>query len=135
MTRRRSRPAPGPSSVVGKFVNEWRNIDGTNYANGHQAFDSIRFPAVDGQGNVYVGETWGCDASCNGTPYGYGVERFAPGNISAFPSCNVANGGTAQTTCAGATTPAVGDRPAASAGGRVQPAERDRPSMRAATCT
>jgi tripartite motif-containing protein 71 len=93
----------GPSSVVGTFVNEWRNIDGTNYASGHQAFDSIRFPAVDGQGNVYVGETWGCDASCNGTPYGYGVEKFAPGNISAFASCNVANGGTAQTTCAGAT--------------------------------
>ena len=42
-------------------MNEWRNIDGTNYASGHQAFDSIRFPAVDGQGNVYTGETWGCD--------------------------------------------------------------------------
>jgi sugar lactone lactonase YvrE len=93
----------GPSSVVGTFVNEWRNIDGTNYASGHQSFDSIRFPAVDGRGNVYVGETWGCDTSCNGTPYGYGVEKFAPGNLSAFPSCNVANGGTAQTTCAGAT--------------------------------
>jgi hypothetical protein len=91
-------PASGES-----HRNEWRNIDGTNYASGHQSFDSIRFPAVDGQGNVYVGETWGCDASCNGTPYGYGVEKFAPGNLSAFPSCNVANGGTAQTTCAGAT--------------------------------
>jgi sugar lactone lactonase YvrE len=93
----------GASSVVGKFVNEWRNIDGTNYANGHQAFDSIRFPAVDGQGNVYVGETWGCDSFCNGTPYGYGVEKYAPGDITARPSCNPANGGTAQTTCAGAT--------------------------------
>jgi DNA-binding beta-propeller fold protein YncE len=93
----------GASSVVGSFVNEWRNIDGTNYASGHQAFDSIRFPAVDGQGNVYVGETWGCDSWCNGTPYGYGVEKYTPGNIAAFPSCTVTNGGTAQTTCAGAT--------------------------------
>ena len=103
----------GPSSVVGKFANEWRNIDGTNYASGHQAFDSIRFPAVDGQGNVYVGETWGCDSFCNGTPYGYGVEKYTPGDITAKPSCNPANGGTAQTTCAGATrTPwATGPQP------------------------
>ena len=93
----------GAASVVGKFVNEWRNIDGTNYANGHQAFDSIRFPAVDGQGNVYVGETWGCDSFCNGTPYGYGVEKYTPGDITAKPSCNPANANTAQTTCAGAT--------------------------------
>ena len=93
----------GPSSVVGKFVNEWRNIDGTNYASGHQGFDSIRFPAVDGQGNVYVGETWGCDTSCTGTAYGYGVEKFTPGDISAKANCNVSNATNAVNTCAGAT--------------------------------
>ncbi len=86
----------GSSSIVGKFVNEWRNMDGTNFGSGHQQMDSIRFPAVDGQGNVYVGETWGCDSGCTGTPYGYGVEKYAPGSISAFPSCTVTNATTAQ---------------------------------------
>ena len=38
----------GPGSTVVRFVNEWRNTDGTNYALNHQAFDSIRFVAVDG---------------------------------------------------------------------------------------
>ena len=33
----------GPGSTVVRFVNEWRNTDGTNYALNHQAFDSIRF--------------------------------------------------------------------------------------------
>ena len=93
----------GPSSIVGTFVNEWRNIDGSNYASGHQAFDSIRFPAVDGQGNVYVGETGAAMRPATARPTATAWEKFAPGNISAFPSCNVANGGTAQTTCAGAT--------------------------------
>lgn len=93
----------GAGSVVGRFVNEWRNNDGTNFANNHQPFDSIRFPTVDGAGNVYVGETWGCDASCTGTPYGYGVEKFSPGDVAANPSCTVANATTAQATCAGAT--------------------------------
>jgi tripartite motif-containing protein 71 len=93
----------GASSVVGTFVNEWRNIDGSNYASGHQAFDSIRFPAVDGQGNVYTGETWGCDTYCTGTAYGYGVEKFQPGNIANFPNCNVSNATNAVNTCAGAT--------------------------------
>jgi hypothetical protein len=120
--------------VVGKFVNEWRTIDGTNYASGHQSFDSIRFPAVDGHGNVYVGETWGCDASCNGTPYGYGVEKFAPGSVSAFPSCNVANGGTAQTTCAGATRLpwATGPQPPPRAGSTSRTGSASTPT---ATCT
>ena len=99
----------GASSIVGKFVNEWRNMDGTNFASGHQQMDSVRFPAVDGQGNVYVGETWGCDAGCTGTPYGYGVEKYAPGSISAFPSCTVANA-TPDHLCR-CHQAAVGDRP------------------------
>jgi sugar lactone lactonase YvrE len=92
-----------PSTIVGRFVNEWRNMDGGNHATGHQGFDSIRFPAVDNAGNVYVGETWGCDGPPNcASPYGYGVEKFAPGDITAKPNCSVAPG-QAQTTCAGAT--------------------------------
>jgi tripartite motif-containing protein 71 len=92
----------GAGSTVGRFVNEWRNSDGTNFAQNHQPFDSIRFPAVDGAGNVYVGETWGCDASCTGTPYGYGIEKFAPGDVAAKPGCTVTNAASAQSTCAGA---------------------------------
>ena len=68
-----------------RFVNEWRNTDGTNYALNHQAFDSIRFVAVDGSGNVYTGDTWGCPAytaSCTATTPvkdpGYGVLAFKP---------------------------------------------------------
>ncbi|HET7428103.1 MAG TPA: SMP-30/gluconolactonase/LRE family protein [Gaiellales bacterium] len=92
----------GASSIVGKFVNEWRNMDGSN-GNGPQPLDSVRFPAVDGQGNVYVGETWGCDAWCTGSAYGYGVEKYTPGDISAKPSCTVTTAPMAQSTCAGAT--------------------------------
>ena len=33
-----------------------------DYALKHQTFDSIRFVAVDGSGNVYTGDTWGCPA-------------------------------------------------------------------------
>ncbi len=94
---------PGASNTAVRFVNEWRNSDGTNNATGHQGFDSIRFAAVDGRGNVYVGETWGCDAFCTGTAYGYGVEKFAPGDIAAKPNCDVSTATTTVNTCAGAT--------------------------------
>ena len=98
----------GPSNQAVKFVNEWRNTDGTNYALKHQAFDSIRFVAVDSSGNVYTGDTWGCPtyaAQCNTTPAqdpGYRVLKFQPNDWTAKPSCNPSNS-TAQTTCAGAT--------------------------------
>jgi hypothetical protein len=99
----------GPGSTVVRFVNEWRNTDGTNYALNHQAFDSIRFVAVDGSGNVYTGDTWGCPAYASQcvstTPVqdpGYRVLKFAPNDWTAKPSCNPSNA-TAQTTCAGAT--------------------------------
>jgi sugar lactone lactonase YvrE len=92
----------GPGSIVGRFVNEWRNTDGGNHASGPQPLDSIRFPAVDNAGNVYVGETWGCDGPPNCTqPTGYGVEKFTPNNV-AGTTCNIAPG-QAQATCAGAT--------------------------------
>ena len=96
-----------------RFVNEWRNTDGTNYALNHQAFDSIRFVAVDGSGNVYTGDTWGCPAyasQCTSTnpvqDPGYRVLKFSPNDWTAKPSCNPSNA-TAQTTCAGATPSAT----------------------------
>ena len=99
----------GPGSTVVRFVNEWRNTDGTNYALNHQAFDSIRFVAVDGSGNVYTGDTWGCPAYASQcvstTPVqdpGYRVLKFSPNDWAAKPSCNPSNA-TAQNTCAGAT--------------------------------
>jgi sugar lactone lactonase YvrE len=99
----------GPGSTVVRFVNEWRNTDGTNYALNHQAFDSIRFVAVDGSGNVYTGDTWGCPAyasQCTSTnpvqDPGYRVLKFSPNDWTAKPSCNPSNA-TAQNTCAGAT--------------------------------
>ena len=103
----------GPGSTVVRFVNEWRNTDGTNYALNHQAFDSIRFVAVDGSGNVYTGDTWGCPAyasQCTSTnpvqDPGYRVLKFSPNDWTAKPSCNPGNA-TAQTTCAGATPSAI----------------------------
>jgi tripartite motif-containing protein 71 len=99
----------GASNQAVKFVNEWRNTDGTNYALNHQAFDSIRFVAVDNSGNVYTGDTWGCPTyapQCTApTPDldpGYRVLKFHPNDWTAKASCNPSNS-TAQTTCAGAT--------------------------------
>ena len=121
----------GPGSTVVRFVNEWRNTDGTNYALNHQAFDSIRFVAVDGSGNVYTGDTWGCPAYASQcmstTPVqdpGYRVLKFSPNDWTAKPSCNPCNA-TAQTTCAGATPAQLVGRHRAAAARRVQPAERD----------
>ena len=99
----------GPGSTVVRFVNEWRNTDGTNFALKHQTFDSIRFVAVDGSGNVYTGDTWGCPAYASQcvstTPVqdpGYRVLKFTPNDWTTKPSCNPGNA-TAQNTCAGAT--------------------------------
>ena len=113
----------GASSIVGKFVNEWRNMDGTNFASGHQQMDSIRFPAVDGQGNVYVGETWGCDAWCTGTPVRLRRGEVRAGQHLRVPVVHRHQRPDHLCRCHQA---AVGDRPAAAAAGRVQPAERHR---------
>ena len=40
-------------------------------------FDAIRFPAVDGDGNVYVGETWG-NRQVDGSYSGHTVYKFDP---------------------------------------------------------
>jgi len=100
--------SPGPNNLALTFVNEVRNIDGTNYALHHTPFEAIRFAAVDSSGNVYTGDTWGCPAyaacSTASPPEdpGYGVLKFTPNDWTAKPSCNPSNA-TAQTTCAGAT--------------------------------
>jgi hypothetical protein len=65
--------------------------------------------AVDGSGNVYTGDTWGCPAYASQcvstTPVqdpGYRVLKFTPNDWTTKPSCNPGNA-TAQNTCAGAT--------------------------------
>jgi len=100
----------GVSNQAVKLVNEWRNTDGTNYAQKHQAFDSIRFVAVDGSGNVYTGDTWGCPAyasQCTATnppqDPGYRVLKFTPNDWTAKPNCDPTSATTAVSTCAGAT--------------------------------
>ncbi|GIV00042.1 MAG: hypothetical protein KatS3mg014_1657 [Actinomycetota bacterium] len=44
---------------TGQLVAVWSEVDGTGDWAGNAKFDSIRFVAVDGQGNVYTGDTWG----------------------------------------------------------------------------
>ena len=56
----------------GAFIKKWATVDGTP---GGRQFDAIRFPAVDGAGNIYVGETWGTRAS-DGSYTGYQVYKF-----------------------------------------------------------
>jgi len=41
---------------TGHLIASWDTVDGVG---GSTRFDSIRFPAVDGQGNIYTGDTWG----------------------------------------------------------------------------
>jgi tripartite motif-containing protein 71 len=66
-------------SKTGALVRSWSHTGGGT--NG-PSFDSIRFPAVDGKGNVYVGDTWGCPAyngpSCSGKDPGYRVYKYSP---------------------------------------------------------
>jgi hypothetical protein len=101
----------GASNQAIKLVNEWRNTDGTNNATKHQAFDSIRFVAVDNSGNVYTGDTWGCPtyaSQCTATTPaqdpGYRVLKFQPNDWNLKPNCDPTSATTAVTTCAGATT-------------------------------
>lgn len=44
---------------TGNLIASWGEVDGTGDWAGNARFDSIRFPAVDGNGNVYTGDTWG----------------------------------------------------------------------------
>jgi tripartite motif-containing protein 71 len=56
----------------GEFIKKWGTVDGTPTG---RKFDAIRFPAVDGQGNIYVGDTWGT-RNADGSYTGYGVYKF-----------------------------------------------------------
>jgi sugar lactone lactonase YvrE len=64
---------------TGALVRSWSHTGGGTSG---PSFDSIRFPAVDGSGNVYVGDTWGCPAyngpSCSGADPGYRVYKYSP---------------------------------------------------------
>ena len=62
---------------AGALIRKWGTVDGT--ATGTK-FDAIRYPAVDGDGNIYVGETWGTRSGAPGSPdyTGYGVLKFGP---------------------------------------------------------
>lgn len=65
---------------TGALLKSWGDMDGPNSsAMNDQPYDSIRFPAVDGQGNIYVGDTWGGrlpDPRTGSTWYGYRVYKY-----------------------------------------------------------
>jgi len=69
-------------SPQGALVQKWGDMDGpTSSAMGNRLFDSIRFPAVDGDGNIYTGDTWGFrepDPRTGSTWFGYRVYKFSP---------------------------------------------------------
>jgi sugar lactone lactonase YvrE len=59
----------------------WNEVDGTGTSAGNAKFDSIRFPAVDGDGNVYTGDTWGArhpDPRTGATWTGHQIYKFTP---------------------------------------------------------
>jgi DNA-binding beta-propeller fold protein YncE len=64
---------------TGNLVASWNEVDGTGTAQGNARFDSIRFPAVDGNGNIYTGDTWGArhpDPRTGDTWTGHEVYKF-----------------------------------------------------------
>jgi sugar lactone lactonase YvrE len=66
---------------TGELVASWDEVDGTGTSADNARFDSIRFPAVDGQGNVYTGDTWGArhpDPRTGSTWTGHQVYKFTP---------------------------------------------------------
>jgi DNA-binding beta-propeller fold protein YncE len=69
-------------SPRGALLESWGDMDGpTSDAMGNRKFDSIRFPAVDGKGNIYVGDTWGFrepDPRTGTTWQGYRIYKFSP---------------------------------------------------------
>jgi DNA-binding beta-propeller fold protein YncE len=69
-------------SPSGSLLQWWGDMDGPgSSAMGDRLFDSIRFPAVDGAGNIYVGDTWGFrepDPRTGTNWFGYRVYKFNP---------------------------------------------------------
>jgi DNA-binding beta-propeller fold protein YncE len=69
-------------SPSGRLLKSWGDMDGPRSTTmGDRRFDSIRFPAVDRKGNIYVGDTWGTRAPNPRTGkrwFGYRVHKFSP---------------------------------------------------------
>jgi DNA-binding beta-propeller fold protein YncE len=68
-------------STGGTFIRSWGTTGGAG--GGGQPFDSIRFPAVDNKGNVYLGDTWGYRVwkfNQNGQPLGWSEGAQPPPN-------------------------------------------------------
>ena len=69
-------------SPTGTLLQKWGDMDGpVSSTMGDRLFDSIRFPAVDGEGNIYTGDTWGFrepDPRTGPTWFGYRVYKFSP---------------------------------------------------------
>jgi DNA-binding beta-propeller fold protein YncE len=66
---------------TGNLVASWNEVDGTGTSSGNARFDSIRFPAVDGNGNIYTGDTWGerhPDPRTGDTWTGHQIYKFTP---------------------------------------------------------
>ena len=67
---------------TGHLALSWGTVDGVG---GTTKFDSIRFPAVDGNGNIYTGDTWGerhPDPRTGATWTGHQIYKFTPGGAS-----------------------------------------------------
>ena len=63
---------------TGHLIASWNTVDGVG---GTTKFDSIRFPAVDGDGNIYTGDTWGerhPDPRTGPTWTGHQIYKFTP---------------------------------------------------------
>jgi DNA-binding beta-propeller fold protein YncE len=69
-------------SPSGRLLKWWGDMDGPGSSvMGNRLFDSIRFPAVDGRGNIYVGDTWGFREPNPRTGtrwFGYRIYKFRP---------------------------------------------------------
>ena len=68
-------------SPSGTLVERWGAWTGRTPAREDRPFDSIGFPAVDGDGNIYTGDTWGFrepDPRTGPTWFGYRVYKFSP---------------------------------------------------------
>jgi DNA-binding beta-propeller fold protein YncE len=64
---------------TGHLALSWGTVDGVG---GTTKFDSIRFPAVDGNGNIYTGDTWGerhPDPRTGATWTGHQIYKFTSG--------------------------------------------------------
>jgi DNA-binding beta-propeller fold protein YncE len=61
---------------TGNLIASWNTVDGVG---GSTRFDSVRFAAVDGNGNIYTGDTWGArhpDPRTGATWTGHQVYKF-----------------------------------------------------------